>query len=162
MKSLLIFALSSILMCGATIAQTIPDTAFIWLTNGECVTQASSEELFVKVEQDPVLTQFNKLELHSLISNNILELNLSDHQSGTIKMKLLFAKDQMLCVTKIGTNNIELGEFQLKEIIDSLSSIERFENGKQRNIEVNCQGILYVSISQGKVDKIKNVNFSIN
>ena len=150
-----------LMTCTNSKAQTIPDSQFQWFKNEKCLLQRSSYEIFVKVEQDPILTQFNRQEFDDLIRKTIQQLNLTEEQSGVMKLKLLFTKSQKLCITQIGTKSFELNEFQINEITNTLNSINGFENGKQRNIEVNCQGILYISIINGELDKMRNVNFKI-
>ena len=142
-------------------AQTLPDSQFQWFKNSNCYPKENNTEIFLKVEQDPVITQFNINDFDSLISKTIQNLKLNEDQSGMIKLKLLFAKNQNLCVIQIGTKTIELSELQLNEITKTLNSINQFNNGKQRDIEVNCQGILYINIINGKVTKTRNVNFNI-
>lgn len=142
-------------------AQTISDSEFQWFKNNKCVPQGICLEIFLKVEQDPVITQFSRQDFDNLITKTIQELNLTHEQSGIVKLKLLFAKNQNLCITYVGTKFIELNEFQINELISTLNSINQFVNGKQKNIEVNCQGLLYIKISKGKVAETRNFNFII-
>ena len=161
MKFLYFVAISFILVCKTINAQTIPDSEFHWVEDEQCYPQGICLQTFVKVEQDPVLTQFNSQEFNDLIGNLIDQLNLDENVGGIIKLKLLIAENQNLCVTRIGTKEIKLSEFHFNEITNMLSSIYKFKLGKQRNVEVNCLGILYINIAGGKMEEIKNVNFSI-
>jgi len=159
---LLIATITFCLLTGLTsIAQTISDSKFHWIKNESCLPQGVCLEIFVKVEQDPILTQFSKKDFDNLIRKTIQSLNLTEEQSGIMKLKLLFAKNQNMCITQIGTKSLELNELQINEITSTFNSINRFENGKQRNSEVNCQGILYINITKGQLDKTRNVNFKI-
>jgi len=149
------------MICITSSAQSISDSEFQWKKNLSCLPEGTSTEIFVKVEQEPVLKQFNTPQFENFIYHIIDKFDLKENQSGILKLKLLFARNQNICVKEIGTKSLVLSEIQMDELSKALNSINQFEPGKQRNITVNCLGILYINILKGKVDKIKNVNFRI-
>ena len=142
-------------------AQTIPDSEFKWVKSEDCIPKGTCKEIFLKVEEDPALTQLSKPEFDQLIGNIINEINLKENKSGIIKLKILFAKGQNLCVTQIGTKSFELSDKQIDKIKKKISEINEFNYGRQRNIEVDCLGILYIDITNRKVSKTRNINFTV-
>lgn len=142
-------------------AQSIADSEFKWIKSEDCLLKGACKEIFLKVEEDPALTQFSKPKFDQLIGNIISEVNLEENISGIIKLKILFAKGQNLCVTQIGTKSFKLNDKQIDKIKKRISEINEFKYGRQRNIEVNCLGILYIDITDRKVAKTRNVNFTV-
>ena len=158
MKSLLILKIC-LLTCFASIGQTISDYEFEWKKNNDCLSEERSIEIFKKVEQDPIITEFNKQQFKNFIQESIQNLNLPKNQNGVLKLKLLFEINQNLCIKEIGVKELDLSQGQIDQFFKTLSSIDQFKAGKQRGIEVNCLGILYINIRNGKVDKFRIVNF---
>lgn len=162
MKLLLLILIIIITAHFPSEAQTIPDNEFSWETTQQCKPLEKNTELFVVVEKAPSIKQYSIEQFELLIKNLILKLHLNDEQNGVLKIKILFTVKQEFCVNSLGFKDITLDKIQQDLIISTLGSIYQFEPGKQRNIEVNCQGILYIYIKKGKLEKIRNVNFTIS
>ncbi|MCB0649526.1 MAG: hypothetical protein KDC49_22810 [Saprospiraceae bacterium] len=145
MKLVLIHVILITLLNVTSQAQTILDSEFKWIKNEECSPKEKITEIFVKVEEDPMLTQFSKPEFDKLIGNVIKEINLATNINGTLKLKVLFAKGQNLCVVQFGTKSLELSGNQIDMITNRIHDIGDFKSGRQRNIEVDCLGILYIT-----------------
>lgn len=142
-----------------SIGQTISNSEFQWIKNETCFLEEANVELFVKVEQAPRITQFNEDQFKNFIKKSIQNLHLAKHQDGMLKLKLLFTKNQKICLKEVGIKQLDLTEFQVTELSKNINSIDLVEPGRQRNIAVNCQGILYINIRNGKVNKLRIVNF---
>ena len=150
----------SALLSTTSKAQTISDSEFSWIRNEDCLPKGINKEEFVKVEQDPVLTQFNKSEFDHLFKNIMNECRFDKALNGILKLKILFAKGQNLCIAQTGTKSIQLTTIQTDKISKRLNEIQEFESGKQRSIKVDCIGIFYVELANGKLLKTRNVNFN--
>lgn len=159
MRLILIYIILSVLTSATSKAQTISDSEFSWINNKDCLPVGICKEVFVKVEQDPVLTQFNKSEFDYLFESIINEFSLNRTLNGIIKLKILFAKGQNLCVSQTGTKSIQLSTIQIDKISKLLNEIHKFELGKQRSRKVDCLGILYVEVANGELLKTRNINF---
>lgn len=162
MRLVFIYIILSIITSTTLGAQTVSDSEFKWIKNDDCLPMGISKEIFLKVEKDPMLTQIRKSEFDKLIEKAVAESSLEKHNNGIVKLKILFEKGQNLCVTKFGTKSIDLNKFHKDRIIKTIHEISEFDCGKQRNVEVNCLGILYIDISDGVVREIRNVNFMIS
>lgn len=162
MRSIFIYIILSIITSATLTAQTISDSEFKWNKNDDCLSKGICKEIFLKVEQDPTLTQIDKSDFDKLIEKAVNELSLVKTNNGIVKLKILFAKGQNLCVTKFGTKSIDLSKSHMDRIVKTIHEISEFDCGIQRNIEVDCLGILYIDISDGAVQKIRNVNFMIS
>ncbi len=160
MKHLAIIILFSITTNLQSNAQSFPDADLTWVQNDSCV--VTGAEVFVKVEIDPVIKQFSRAEFEAFMYNLILKLNLEEDQNGILKLKLLFAKNQNLSVRAIGYKDISLKKSQIDTLTNSLNAIHHIIQGKQRHIEVHCQGILYIHIMNGKMRTMSHVNFTFN
>lgn len=142
-------------------AQTITDSEFKWIKYEDCIPKETCKEIFLKVEEEPALTKLSKPKFDQLIGAIINEINLEENKSGVIKIKILFAKGQNLCITQIGTKSFELSDKQIDKIKKRIGEIDEFKHGRQRNIDVDCLGILYIDITNSKVTKTRNVNFTV-
>jgi len=60
MRLILIYLMLSILPLASSEAQTIPDAEFKWTDNEACLNLDPDTKVFLKVEQDPFLSRFNK------------------------------------------------------------------------------------------------------
>lgn len=143
-------------------AQRIPDKELTWEKLTGCMPQGTCLELFLKVEEDPVLTQLGQDELEDLLKTGIEQLQLGSDVDGTLKLKLLFLIDKPLCLNEIGYVGLSLKRAQIETLSKLFNSIENFEYGRQRNKIVNCAGILYVDIKEGQYESLKNINFQFN
>lgn len=161
MRFVLTFIALITLIGVSSTAQTILDSEFKWTKFEECFPKGTNKEIFVKVEEDPALIQYSKTEFDILIGNLIKKFNLAENSNGILKLKILFAKGQNLCVTRIGTKSLELNDNQRHKIIKRFHEINKIKYGRQRNIEVDCLGILYIDITNGEVSKTRNINFKI-
>ena len=160
MRFLLSVMTISFLTCFNTYGQSILNSEFQWIEYQDCLPhELSSIEVFAKVEQDPILTQFDESRFEQFIQKSLSSLNLTSNQNGVLKLKLLFANNQNLCIKAIGAKNLSLSENQAVEFSKSLNSIDKFERGRQKDLPVNCQGILYLFVENGKLRKLRNVNF---
>lgn len=139
--------------------QSAPDSEFAWIETKDCTTGEVCKEIFVKVEKDPVITQYSKNQFEQFVRQTITALKLGKEQSGTLKLKLLFPLTGNLCLSKIGSKELILNEEQEALLGSKFNSINQFQQGTQRSKIVNCQSILYIDIIEGKLVGFKNVNF---
>ena len=142
-------------------SQSISNTEFIWEKTNMCLSKSNGVEIFLKVETDPILSEFTLQEFKDFMKNLIEELKLEIDVSGFLKLKLLFVKNESLCLNEIGHKEIRLDTTQKEKLSNALNTIKKINYGKQRNKIVNCQGILYIDIKEGKMKDIRNVNFGL-
>ena len=162
MKLILIYLMLIILPLVSSEAQTIPDPEFEWTNNEACLSLDPNTNVFLKVEQDPFLSEFNKLAFDQFIEHLVNDLDLDKTQDGFVKLKVLFAQGQSLCVSQVGTKSIQLNTAQVNEINNRFSEIHEFELGRQRDRPVDCLGILYIEVLKGVLVSTRNVNFGFN
>ena len=162
MRLILIYLMLSFLSLAYAEAQTIPDAEFKWTDNKACLSLGPNTKVFLKVEQDPVLSEFNKPAFDQFIEHLIKDLDLDKTQEGILKLKILFAQDKSLCVSQVGTRSIQLNTAQVNEINNRFSEIHEFELGRQRDRPVDCLGILYIEVLKGALVSTRNVNFGFN
>jgi hypothetical protein len=162
MKLILIYLMLIILPLVSSEAQTIPDSEFEWINNEACLSLDPNTKVFLKVEQDPFLSEFNKSSFDQFIEHLVNDLDLDKTQDGFIKLKVLFAQGQSLCVSQVGTKSIQLNTAQVNEINNRFSEIHEFELGRQRGRPVDCLGILYIEVLKGVLVSTRNVNFGFH
>ena len=160
MKKLFIILILIISSVGLQ-AQSIPDKEFTWKKTNQCIPKEKRTQTFLKVEEDPIISEVNQNEFENLMKRGVEKLNLSTDDNGTLKLKILFLIDQSLCLNEIGSLGIVLNTKQINILIDQLQSINDISYGTQRKRIVNCQGILYLVVKNGQLENIRNVNFKL-
>lgn len=144
-------------------AQSIPDKEFSWEEAAACVAkEQASKYLFLKVETDPVLTEYCKSQFEELLKKLVEELQFGADHNGVVKLKLLFRLNENVCLKALGAKGLVLSPAQKDQLYSVFNGIDQIEYGRQKNQAVNCQGILYMVISAGKLESFRNVNFGFN
>ena len=160
MKNL--FFLLVLLYANLGFGQSIRDIEFIWLDFDDCKPSLYSEDIFVKVEQDPILLDYTRHQLVGRLSEICSPSYFDDKINGFIKIKLLFGIDhQSLCVKSIGTKDLKLTEKTIVSIVNIFNSSIAIKPGIHRDQEVYCLAILYLDIQNCRIHSIRNVNFEL-
>ncbi len=141
--------------------QSILDKEFQWINYEDCLALDTKCEVFVKVQKDPVLVGYTSSEFNDFCNDLIESLKLGAEQNGVLKLKILFTIDKELCLKDLGLLELNLSKEQRIILADGLNPIKRYECGQQRNHKVNCIGILYLTIKEGKFEQYRNVNFEL-
>ena len=140
-------------------AQTIRDSEFRWVKTENC--QASEKSIiFKKVEIDPKITSFNTKELKAYLKDKVSLKNIQKEQRCTLKLKVQFIKNKGICLYAVGMQNVILDDDQIGQLESTIHNMAKFEAGRQRNKEVNCEGIIYLNLIEGKVENIRCVNIA--
>lgn len=140
--------------------QNIVDQDFTWVKNNSCLAVENAETIFKKVEEDPIVTQYNFGDFEQLIEKSLQKMKLDPNQNGVLKLKILFPYSQNPCLMELGLQNITVSDTQLIELAGDIGKIAHFKPGKQRNQEVNSLGILYLVVENGALAKMRNINFN--
>jgi hypothetical protein len=149
----------SFIVTSKIFSQPITDDAFKWFNNEKCLSEIKCSYLYLKAEKDPEFVTISKLDFDNLISKTILEMKLDTNANGCIKLKLAFNINKNVCVLKTGLKGIILNKSQLNILIEKLNLIDNINNGRQDGADVNCQGIVYVIVFNGKSEECRYVNF---
>lgn len=154
-------AILIILNCLIIEGQTIPNHNFNWDIIENCGSSQTCTEVFLKAETDPIINKLKKEEFESQIENTINNMKLEESVSGTLKLKLLFIKGKPLCLSEAGYSGLEIAHEKLTTLSKRFNLIDQITHGTMRNKPVNTQGYLYINIKNGKLESIRNVNFSL-
>ena len=144
-------------------SQPVHDREFDWTTFESCQLPNPSESLFSVVEIAPAVASTRKSQFETLLSDLVESLELSNNQSGTIKIKLLFLKSGVLCIRAIGTNGVALSVDQTEIIQLRLSEYDKCKPCQQRGIIQNCQGLVFLTVESGNLvgTRLANFNFTM-
>ena len=141
--------------------QDIPDNAFIWFSNEGCLAKDQCFELYLRAEKDPEFVTRTKLDFDKLLSETVSEMKLDSKVNGIIKINLAFNTNAHICVLKTGLQRILCSKSQLNLLADNLDFFDHIKNGRQKDVEVICKGIIYLLISKGKTVECRYLNFKL-
>lgn len=141
--------------------QDIPDNAFIWFSNEGCLAKDQCFELYLRAEKDPEFVTRTKLDFDKLLSETVSEMKLDSKVNGIIKIKLAFHTNAHICVLKTGLKGILCSKSQLYLLADNLDLFDHIKSGRHKDVEVICQGIIYLLISKGKAVECRYLNFKL-
>ena len=160
MQSLYKFlVLISAIACSPHISHTqeITHADFTWTYNERCTYDG---EMFVTQEDMPRINSLSRKDFDHLAEEVLSELGLSKDASGGIKVWLYFIAGQPLCVPRIGDAFIYLTDYQRGIIADRFNLDVTFSPGRQRDRVVACRGILDLTIRNGRMAKVRLINFT--
>ena len=144
----------------ASQAQFTSDKEYTWATYSACLGPVV-EEIFVVVETPPVLLM-SQHDFEKAMERVIQQLALPSDLTCQLKLKILFMRNDGLCLYKLGQSAPVLSDQQIEVLQNMISDLGDMEPGKQRNVDKHCQGIVYLEIRKGAVKKLLTRNFNFN
>lgn len=155
-KIFLVILFSSVFLRG----QNTPPKGFHTTKVGECTPKNTCIQLFLKVEIDPILSQYTAHEFENYMAKTIKKMNLATDINGHLKLWPVFYKDGKFCIDSWGNKEFKLSEEQTSVLIHAFDHIKTTIPGKQKGIDQSCIAILYLMIENGQLSSLRNVNFS--
>lgn len=69
----------------AAMSQSIHSAAFKWTQGTECIPKSNFDELFLKAQRDPVITQYSSTDFQLLLTSILSELDIDNDISGEMQ-----------------------------------------------------------------------------
>lgn len=137
----------------------IPDKHFTWENYPSC---KRLHPLYKKAERDPIISNKSIAEFEQTVTSIIENSNLSKKEHGVLKLILLFAKDQSVCIQKMGSKDILLDKATSVHLVNMLENDLEIVPPSNQGQNVNSIGYLYIEVENGLVKSIQRKNFDLN
>ena len=139
--------------------QSLPYSECTWFRTNECIPQGVCFDRYLKAEKDPALADLDKTHFENMVRAVVKRMNLAQNVNGFLKLKIIFSIDGSLCLYKLGTHQIELDSQKISLWTNLINSSGQVLPGRQKDLIVNCEGILYIAIVEGIMEFYRNFNF---
>lgn len=125
----------------------------------ECFNKIQNNKVYAVVDVNPVITAYNEEAFLNYLNRIIDDLVLDPNFTSIVKIRIFFPLEGDICVLQVGTKGDKLDATQLAIINNRISRLGTYKFGRQGPSNVNCKGILYISIIDGKITDVNAINF---
>jgi hypothetical protein len=105
----------------------------------------------------------SRSEFLTQMSTAVEQLELGNGNSGTIKLKFWFLTDSSSCLKAVGFHGLTLNDSESAfALLHQMPNLNICTPGQQKHQAQNCEGIVFLSIEHGKIEKSRIANFSFS
>ena len=143
----------------ATFLHAQHDLEYEWISLNACDSFKIGGSVFAVVEHAPVIFAMTPADFKDVV---LRAFDACDLEDGEYKLKFLISEKGQFCWSQIGKKGKSISGEQAEVLESSLPGQVICGAGRQRNIEVNCLGVVLLSFDQGTLMGYRTANFSFD